>query len=192
MASAQESRTIGVQVIASTLAAAVGAVIGTGVLLVVIGTARFNKVEIINQAPAISATGAIVAGSTTQYDYNKFMPLTPLTLTGGKATYSTFYWAYPESYTGSIMEFAIDISTASNSGTDSIVDCGIVAAGSTATGTGLFDNETLTAGPHQKEPGSTEVTIGPLQAVRCAGLVGTGGTTLAGVAYMRYRYTPNN
>jgi len=103
-----------------------------------------------------------------------------LTATGGSAAYVIGTFTNPRSATGSIDAVEIQVSTAPTDGA-TYADCYVVAGAATSTGggTALFNSESLTAGLHKHEPGSTEVRIGNGQKVLCASTVGT-GTNLVG------------
>ena len=155
----------------------------TGVGLYVLGIFQVNQIQFINLSPAISGTGT----TSAQVEYRAWARK-DLTQTGGVATYSTLQYDFPETYTGSLTRFCIEVAVANNTGVNTDVDCGIVANAATGTGVSIFDNEALTKGLHCMVPSTTEITIGPDQDVRCAGLVGT-GSGLDAEMYIEYNQT---
>ncbi len=144
-------------------------VVTAGVVIYALGIIQMEQVQFINRDPVLSGTG--VAG--TQIDYLAYNR-TAFANTGGVVTYDVFSFASPLTTTGSIDKFCIEVATATPHATMK-VDCGIIGDASTATGTDLFDGETLSAGLHCAIPGATELLIGPTERIKCGSLSGTGG-----------------
>lgn len=143
----------------------------------IVGTLIFS-----DQAPVLSGTGT----SSTQIEYIRFKR-DALTATGGLQKYELLSQANPLSTTGSIRRMCIEVATAAAPTTT--VDCTIENDSSTGSGgTVLFNDETLSAGIHCIVPGSTEVTIGPTERVRCSTTVGT-GASLSAESYLEYNET---
>lgn len=154
----------------------------TGVAALILGITQMETVQFRNNAPAISGSGA----NSSQMQYVAWGKRTSLSATGASLSYDVYRWNYPQSLSGSIRRFCLEVTTAASPTTT--VDCGVVAAGVAASGTNLFDNQSLTAGLHCVAPSTTEVTIGPFQSIRCGSLTGT-GQNLVGQAYVEYNET---
>jgi len=154
--------------------------LGTGVVALFLGISQVQELQFVNKTPAITGTGT----TSTQVDYSRWAKKA-LTATGGLAKYDTLTYSNPQSYTGSIIEFCIDVKTAATPAT--FVDCGIITDAGTGTGTGLFDSESLTRGVHCANVASTtEITFGPDERIKCGSLTGT-GQNLDAKMHVRYR-----
>jgi hypothetical protein len=154
--------------------------LATGVVALFLGIVQTQQVQFVNLPPAISGTGT----TSTQLDYSKWAKKA-LTATGGVATYDTLSWSNPESYTGALLEFCLDVHTAAAPATTS--DCGIVTDAGTGTGQTLLNNESLTRGVHCADvAGTSETLIGPDERIKCATKSGT-GAGLDSKMHVRFR-----
>lgn len=164
--------------------------LAAGVMLYIAGTLQVQDINIVNKPVALTGTGA-GANTSTQYDYFKYSGYKPLTATGGavKQDYQVFNWDYPESYTGSILSFEIDVATAATQVANMWIDCGVVGSSlDTTSGATLFNNLLLSTGSKyaDRHSFSGATVIGPNQSVVCYSLYGT-GTSLAADGLVKYR-----
>lgn len=157
------------------------ATLAAGVALGVFGgKTQVEQLDFVNQAPAITGTGADATNISYERWYNA-----NLTATGSLAKYNTLSWSNPLTITGAITGFCIDVKTAAEGGI--APDVGVVTDAATGTSASLFNNESLTRGTHCADvAGTTEVLIGPDERIKAASLAGS-GESLDAEAWIRLR-----
>jgi hypothetical protein len=156
--------------------------LAAGVMLYVVGTLQVQEIQVVNTPVVISGTGTTSTQVTMlERDITSFA-----TGTGGAANYDVFTFSNPRSFTGQIMQFCIDVKTASTSNVGTH-DCGVVNDVGTGTATNLFSKEALSRGVHCADvTDATEVLLGPTERIKCGTVTSTGaGISMKGITLLR-------